>query len=255
MLSRWRRRIFFVFINYFLETWVNFDDYAILLRLIQLNCGGLPDGAQGEEVFKFDHVVIDEAQDFGALELIVLLNSVNSRTGVTIVGDVNQKIAPGKEFVSWDELAKLLNMGEAKVTRLELGHRSSLPIMWLADHVIESEPILQGREGTYPEAISFASQKLIIEYLAQFILKRISEEPNTHICIAMRYKKLRPTYLAESNKLLADKNIDIRAAERDNFAFRKSVTLTNVHQIKGLEFVSVIVVDGDIYTWTCDAES
>ncbi|KAB8033128.1 UvrD-helicase domain-containing protein [Fluviispira multicolorata] len=232
--------------------YIEFDDYALLLRLIQLKRGGLPDGARGEDVFKFDHLVIDEAQDFGAMQLIVLLNSVNSRTGVTIVGDVNQKIAPEKEFVGWDELAKLLNMGEAKVTRLEVGHRSSLPIMWLADHVIESEAILQGRGGSLPEAISFSSQKLIIEHIAQFILNRMQEAPNAHICVVMRYKKLLNTFITKLQDLLSDKNIEIRAGERENFDFKKGVTITNIHQIKGLEFDSVIVADADIYTWPND---
>ena len=235
--------------------YVEFDDYALLLRLVQLKRGGLPYGILGEDIFKFDHLVIDEAQDFGAMQLLVLLESVNSRTGVTIVGDINQKIAPEKEFVGWEEIAKLLNIGNAKVTRLEVGHRSSLPIMWLADSVIGSKQILQGRQGPYPQVKSLQSYSQIKEHLTHFIIKRIEEAPQAHICIVLRNKNTIKMFINDLQSLLRSKKIDVREGERESFVFRKGVTVTNIHQIKGLEFDSVIIADASSQHWPDDLDT
>ncbi|APJ04039.1 UvrD-helicase domain-containing protein [Silvanigrella aquatica] len=235
--------------------YIEFDDYALLLRLVQLKRGGLPYGILGEEIFKFDHLVIDEAQDFGAMQLLVLLESVTSRTGVTIVGDINQKIAPEKDFVGWDEIAKLLNIDNAKITRLEVGHRSTLPIMWLADSVIGSKPILQGRYGIYPKIKSVQSSKQLKEEMIDFIIKRVEQCPNAHICIVFRNKNIIKNYLNDLKYLLRHKKIEVREGERDTFSFRKGVTITNIHQIKGLEFDSIIVGDASENHWPNDLDS
>ncbi|BBH53872.1 UvrD-helicase domain-containing protein [Fluviispira sanaruensis] len=235
--------------------YVEYDDYALLLRLVQLKRGGLPYGLLGENIFKFDHLVIDEAQDFGAMQLLVLLESVNSRTGVTIVGDTNQKIFPEKEFIGWDEIAKQLNFGNAKVTRLEVGHRSTLPIMWLADSVIGSEKILQGRQGAYPQIISVQSYFKLKEQITHFILKRIEEAPHAHICVVLHDKQMIEALKNDLQSLLKFKKIEVRQSERESFEFRKGVTVTNIHQIKGLEFDSIIIADANNKYWPDDIDN
>ena len=62
---------------------------SLILRLIQLKNGGLPDGKGG--TVSLDHIVIDEAQDFGPVEFAIMLDAVDDRRQVTIVGDVAQK--------------------------------------------------------------------------------------------------------------------------------------------------------------------
>ncbi|PKN39953.1 MAG: hypothetical protein CVU63_13385, partial [Deltaproteobacteria bacterium HGW-Deltaproteobacteria-20] len=91
---------------------VAFEDLAILLRLIQVKNGGLPAMRDTDPVELYDHLVIDEAQDFGAVELKVLLATAKSRTGVTIAGDINQKIVPEADFIGWDAIAAELGISE-----------------------------------------------------------------------------------------------------------------------------------------------
>lgn len=50
---------------------IAFEDLALLLRLIQLKHGGLA-AKDADEVLLCEHLVIDEAQDFGAVELKTL---------------------------------------------------------------------------------------------------------------------------------------------------------------------------------------
>ena len=116
--------------------YVRFDDLALLLRLIQRKNGGMPDKDHDDEVHVYDHLVLDEAQDFGAVELAVILGAVRARTGVTIVGDLNQKIIPDADFVGWEALAAELGVEGMTVARLEVAHRATRPIMALADSLV-----------------------------------------------------------------------------------------------------------------------
>ncbi|MGY3802676.1 UvrD-helicase domain-containing protein [Pigmentibacter ruber] len=233
--------------------YIEFDDFALLLRLIQLKRGGLPYGANGEECFKFDHLVIDEAQDFGAMQLLVMLDSVNSRTGVTIVGDVNQKIAPEKEFMGWEALASLLGMNSAKVTKLEVGHRSTLPIMWLADSIAKNEKSFIGREGAYPQLIENLSNDQIIQHIYKFVLERMEQVPSAHICVVLKKKDKIEEFHHKLNELLRSKKISVRKVLQGNdeheFRFQAGVSISNIHQIKGLEFDSVIIADAGAKPW------
>lgn len=232
---------------------IEFDDFALLLRLIQLKRGGLPYGANGEECFKFDHLVIDEAQDFGAMQLLVMLDSVNSRTGVTIVGDVNQKIAPEKEFIGWEALANLLGMNNAKVTKLEVGHRSTLPIMWLADSIANNEKCFTGREGAYPQLIENLSHEEIIQHIYKFVLARMEEVPSAHICVVLKKKDRIEEFYSKLYELLRSKKISVRKVIQGNeefeFKFQPGLSISNIHQIKGLEFDSVIIADAGAKPW------
>ena len=137
---------------------VAFEDLALLLRLVQLKNGGYPDAEHEDDVTLFDHVVVDEAQDFGAVELRVLMDSVRSRTGVTIVGDLNQKILPDVAFEGWDALAEELGVGGAAVTRLEVAHRSTRPIIDVAD-AIAGDSTQGGRPGAIPTLVRASARR------------------------------------------------------------------------------------------------
>lgn len=79
------------------------------------------------------------------MELTVLLAAVRVHPGVTIVGDVNQKIVPEADF-GWDALARELGIAGASVTKLEVAHRSTTAIMAVADLII-GDTTPPGRPG------------------------------------------------------------------------------------------------------------
>ncbi len=228
--------------------WIAFEDFALILRLIQVKTGGFPDSSN-DDVMLYDHLVIDETQDFGAVELKVLLDAVHSKTGVTIVGDINQKIVPQNDFIGWQKLEDDLGIDSAKVTHLNVGHRCTEPIMSLADTII-GDNLSKGRPGSLPILISNDQEHGWLGGVAKVIYRRLSDTPLAHIAIVCPDRNNVQPLLKELHTtmslLFADIESfspDIRAGHNKNFVFAPGVTVTNMKQVKGLEFDTVIIID------------
>ncbi|BBO87149.1 DNA helicase [Desulfosarcina ovata subsp. ovata] len=219
---------------------VGFDDLSLILYLIELKNGGLTD-KNNENVNLFDHLIIDEAQDFGAIEMTVLLSSVKTRAGVTIVGDINQKIIPEADFMGWEKLAEELGIEGATVSTLEVAHRSTKPIMDLACSVLKSARSTRGRNGISPAITVLSSEEDKIKYIVD-ILKQLSlTSENQHTCIICRHAKDARPFADMLSKALP--NIQIRLGHNKEFEFSPGITVTNMRQIKGLEFDNLIILD------------
>ena len=70
----------------------------------------------GYESERFEHVVVDEAQDVSPLEFVLLqMHSVNGT--FTILGDLRQSALPYKSISTWNQFASLFEPGECIETR------------------------------------------------------------------------------------------------------------------------------------------
>jgi len=220
---------------------VAFEDLALILYLIKQKHGGFPNKNQDDSIKLYEHLVIDEAQDLGALDITVLLSVVQSQSNVTIVGDTNQKIIPDADFMGWDKLSKKLGVEDGKALKLEIAHRSTKSIMDLANSIINESSLSKGELGVKPSFIkvddSLQKTKKIISILDELM----ADDPNSHICVVCRHKKNVKPLMEKLNV----KNIDanIRTGYNKHFTFVPGVTITNMHQVKGLEFDSVILLD------------
>ena len=77
------------------------EDDALLLRAWQLRVGPLRAGAR--KPLRLRHLVIDEVQDFSALEVQVLLGCMDSEASITLAGDTHQHVMKHSGFSSWTE--------------------------------------------------------------------------------------------------------------------------------------------------------
>lgn len=223
---------------------VGFEDFALILRLIQIKNGGL--ATEDEGVFLFDHLVIDEAQDFGAVELRTLLAAVRARTGVTIVGDLNQKIVPDADFIGWDALAAEVGLGGAQVVRLEVPHRSTKPIVALAG-TIAPDGVASGRPGPTPTLVRVESEDAVAEEVAALAQAALANGQGAHVCVVCGATAA----AAALHPKLVERmpGAGVRLGHNSSFWFEPGVTVTNLRQIKGLEFDAVIVVEPDEATY------
>lgn len=221
---------------------IAFEDLAILLRLIQVKNGGLPNDRDADPADVYDHLVIDEAQDFGAVELTVLLAAVRSRTGVTIAGDINQKIIPEADFLGWDALAAELGVQGARVARLEVAHRATLPIMRVADTIVGDETV-RGRPGPIPTLTITDGTEQQVQCAEELIRSVLRDHPRAHVCVVTRHRGNATGVLHDLERRLGPDGIPIRVGHNDQFVFEPGVTVTNMRQVKGLEFDAVVVLD------------
>lgn len=221
---------------------VAFEDLALLLRLIQLKNGGYPDKVREDDVRVYDHLVVDEAQDFGAVELTALLASVRSRTGVTIVGDLNQKILPDVDFIGWDKLAAELGVDGARVTRLEVVHRSTGAIMRVADSILD-EQSGDGRVGALPSLSLAPTPDAMVEETATLARAAYELDRAAHVCVVCKAKGDAERLQAALTAILDDVTPPVRQGHNKRFEFSPGITVSNAQQVKGLEFDTVIVFD------------
>ncbi len=224
---------------------VAFEDFALLLRLIQLKHGGLADKA-ADDVFLFDHLVVDEAQDFGAAELASLFSAVRSRTGVTIVGDLNQRIIPDADFIGWEALAKELGLDGAEAAKLEVAHRSTKNIVALAGSILP-DGVASGRSGAVPTLTLVEHRAGLVGQVAELARAAMRDIAGAHVCIVCGSHAAASALRDELAGSMP--GVDVRIGHNAAFTFAPGVTVTSLLQVKGLEFEAVIVTEPDEATY------
>jgi len=237
-----------------LGPFVTFEDFALLVRLIQLKNGGFPAADASPEVRRFDHLLVDEAQDFGPVELTVLFQSVRSPKDITIVGDLNQKIVPDVDFIGWSRIAKKLGVDDAAVAHLEVGHRSTSPIMKLADFVLHRDTPLEGRSGAKPTLDLLENDEARTQRIVERLEERWAENPSSHLCVVCRQREDAQSMFEALQAPLGRHHVPVRLGHNKSFEFSPGVTVTNARQLKGLEFDAVVLVDPGPHAYPDDLE-
>ncbi|MFA5183680.1 MAG: UvrD-helicase domain-containing protein [Syntrophales bacterium] len=220
---------------------VDFADAGLLVRLLQLK--GVAAAHPG-----YAHVMVDEAQDLSQVELATLLAAADDRQCVTMCGDMAQKIKGEVTFASPAGFAhfiqkqqKRLKAGEVQAETLMVGYRATWPIMEAAWKVLNDQPTLVvARDGLPVQVVRTSSYEETIaaghEILADYRQKR----PQALVAVVCRY-------IADANQVFADLQRqglkDLRRQARQDFSFQPGVVVTNAHQVKGLEFSAVMVIN------------
>lgn len=226
---------------------VGFEDAALLLRLGQLKAAIDPT-LNVPWADRYAHIVIDEAQDLSTLEITALVHAADERRSVTIAGDPAQKILAQSGFEGFDTLLRRFGQGTAvELKSLQIGHRSTKPIMSLALRCLgvdptkdpaaskarDGEPVVWVQPKTSDDAGWVAA---VAAELAAFRASR----PTALVAVLALRKNVADQW---ARQLKEAGLADVRRAERSNFRFTPGVIVSNVHQVKGLEFDGVVVVD------------
>lgn len=220
------------------------QDDALLLHLIYAEHGYYP-SKKPENLGVCDHIVIDEAQDFGMVEIRALLNAIDRDKTVTIVGDVAQKIVGGRDFGSWEQLLNEAGFTDTAPIALTVSYRSTQEIMSLAAKVrgtpiSASEAYSSGRSGPVPNLIKVDHPSMMANRIGQWVAARIKDSTKSLSAVICRWPKHAQDLVDELRKIGYS---SVRLGYRDQFDFSPGVVITNVQQVKGLEFRNVLVVE------------
>ncbi|MCH7623638.1 MAG: UvrD-helicase domain-containing protein, partial [Nitrospinae bacterium] len=219
---------------------LDYFDMSLILCNIQLKNGGLP-GNNGD-ITSLDHLVIDEAQDFGPVEFSIMMNAVRDKHNLTIVGDVSQKILFSRRFIGWDKIINNLNLEESDLIRLEISFRCTAQIMTLANRVAGNPKKVEGRQGPPPTFQNVSNKDDLLETITNWVHVLQSGGPNKLLALICRYPK-QAMELKEDLEEMIPKDSGLRLGHRDQFSFEPGIIVTNVHQVKGLEFDAVCIVE------------
>jgi DNA helicase II / ATP-dependent DNA helicase PcrA len=217
------------------------EDEALLLRIHQLQRGPLL-GARAS--LAYHHLMIDEVQDFGPVELAVLLDCTTARRSITLAGDTNQGIAPEHGFESWTEMLARLGLPHECVEPLRISYRSTRQIMDVALHVlgplVGDERPQAPRTGAEVEGFRFASSGEACEFLARALRDLVAREPLAAVALIARHPEQACAYY---EALVLAEVPALRLVADQDFCFRPGIDVTDVKQTKGLEFDIVILLD------------
>ena len=224
--------------NNFKQGYIDKDDYPLLLRLHQITKGPLP--RPRDLPGHFSHILVDEIQDWSSPELAVLISSVKKPSSLTLVGDTSQQSSAESSFPGWDKLRDHWSLGDnvSRYVELSVSHRSSLPIMKLADHVLGLGRTLEGRPGKKPRWTHCFNEEQALTRAIKWLERTLDKDPFSITAIVTRHREekrylqslLQPTF-----------GMAVREWSPDDFTFEEGVVICTANDIKGLEFPNILI--------------
>ena len=217
------------------------EDDALFLRLHQRLVGQLR-GRHGP--LNYEHVFVDEAQDMSPTELAVVVDTVTEQQSITLAGDVAQRLYMDNGFSDWRSVLKDLGLEHVEIEPLKLSYRSTLQILEFATDVLgplKNEVSGEAtRTGAPVELFSFGSSGEAVGFLSEALRNLAGSEPLASVAVVARYPEQADLYY---KGLVQGEVPRLRRVAEQDFTFKPGVDVTDVRQVKGLEFDYVVVVE------------
>ncbi len=240
------------------------EDDALLLRAYQRIKMELRKGVK--QALVYEHLFVDEAQDLSPIDLAVLLDCVRAipqkkadsilHRSATLAGDVAQRIHMDAGFRDWKAVLGDLGMSAVEIEPLRIAYRSTREVLELARHVLGplADPVapVAHRGGAPVELHEFPSPGAAVAFLADALRPLFSREPNATVAILARQPEQADAYWQALRMADIPNLRRIRAYE---FPFKPGVDVTDVKQVKGLEYDYVVLVDVNSTVYHTDDES
>jgi DNA helicase-2/ATP-dependent DNA helicase PcrA len=232
------------------------EDDALLLRLSQRLRGPLTKSSVSKEPILYEHILIDEAQDLSPVELAMVLGTVSNAESVTLAGDVQQRLLMDNGFTDWKTVLGELGLAHVEIEPLKLSYRSTKEIIDFARHVLgplgSNDAPEATRTGAPIEMFSFAHTGDAVAFLAEALRELISDEPSASIAIVTRFPEQADAYY---DGLLRGEVPKLRRIAEQDFPFKPGVDVTDVRQVKGLEFDYVVLAEVNDTSYANDDEA
>lgn len=176
----------------------------------------------------YDHIIVDEVQDFTNIQLKLLLQSLKNPVGFVLCGDANQIVHPN--FFSWSALKSMFyksNLDTDIIRILQTNYRNAARVTDLANRLLRIKNLRFGsidRESTHL-IHTLSEQEGEVEFL--------EDKPKTKE--ALNKSTQRSTRYA----VLVMSNED-KAEARKYFS---TPLIFSVQEAKGLEYENIILVN------------
>lgn len=191
------------------------------------------------------HVVIDEAQDYSALQFKVI-RELTKCSSMTVVGDVNQRLLPFQGSVPMTRLEEILPELDIEHYMLEKSYRSTKEIMEYANRYLKENKIVPlVRSGEMVKVIDYSDGCGLMSALKSR-MGELSAKGYDNIAVIVRDLKS----MGELAGLLRDEP-KIKIVDDEDLIFSGGTVLMPSYYAKGLEFDAVIIID---HTGTDDEE-
>ncbi|UKS29078.1 AAA family ATPase [Paenibacillus sp. HWE-109] len=214
---------------------VQLEDLAPLLH-IHTRLYGIPSDRL------FDHVVIDEAQDFSPFQVAVL-DSYTRNSSFTILGDLSQGIHAYQGITDWKEFSSLFPADATAYFELERSYRSTMEIIQFANTVLQrgvEHPLLAVpvfRSGNKVHVLQ-TDLKGRLPLLLRAIAT-LKQGSSSTIAVVARTEK----HALELHEALTEAGIETNLITSKQRVYRGGISVLPVYLTKGLEFDAVLLMD------------
>jgi len=199
-----------------------------------------------EEIPRFGHVIVDEAQDMGPKELELIRTLARGENDLFLCGDFAQRIY--QHPFSWRSIGIDVR---GRVSRLRVNYRTSHQIKDTAENLRPIQTQGEGRKNhlSYetvsvfdgPEPVFLRCQDVNHENreLIRWVKNRLAEkiEP-VDIAVLVRHKK----GLSRVKNLLSLNSLPVFVMDGDDIPQAGKITVSTMHRSKGLEFRAVVLL-------------
>jgi len=198
---------------------------------------------------RFTRVVIDEAQDFGTMELSILRQLVPAgRNDIFLCGDIAQHILPKHRILP----EAGIDIGGRR-RRIQRNYRNTRQILEAAYHVLYQnlhdemldrpekdleilDPKYANRSSNEPLVLKAGSLEEEIGYARTVISSHLKQHPNANCCIALAgYSTCEVERFA--------KKLDLQALDGSGGFLHEKLVFSDLEQTKGYEFDLVVIVN------------
>lgn len=219
---------------------IDVEDYPVLLELLRLKTGAV--STRTGALATFEHLVVDEAQEYAPMELTILGRALSETGNVTVAGDDAQQTDQAGPFRSWDATLAALGRPVVAARKLTISYRSARPIMEFGRMVLgplapREAPVCK-KDGPSVKISATASLAESLTFVADALRDLRASEPAATIAVVCGDL---------SQARLAFERLDsvpgARLVDDGDFSFRPGVDFTDGVQVKGLEFDYVVIPD------------
>lgn len=208
------------------------EDLALMLYVRGLTA---PVGTQA-----LSHLLLDEAEDFSVFDLGVLGQQLEDEGACTLAGDEMQQTT--SSFPGWPALLEIVGAQNAVTCRLQVSYRCPKPITELAQQILGTQAPVDaaksGREGAPVGMHVFPDEAQGQLFLADALRHLLDRERDASVgIIASTPEAARRIYQ------VLEEVPEARLVLDGEFSFAPGIDVTDVDNVKGLEFDYVILPD------------
>lgn len=197
-----------------------------------------------EEDEKFQHIVVDEAQDYSPFQ-VFLVNQLSKGNSLTLVGDLAQGIYYYKGIKTWQDITEGLFKGDATYIQLTQSYRSTVEIIDFAEGALKAQnlglknakPVL--RHGENPKILKISSEEEYFKVIDDIIDEVRAKGKNSIAIITKNSEE--SIKIAKISKRKSKFSFTlIKGKEKE---IEGNLTIIPSYLTKGLEFDCTIILN------------
>ncbi|HEX7668532.1 MAG TPA: 3'-5' exonuclease, partial [Polyangiaceae bacterium] len=169
---------------------------------------------------------------------------------------VAQRLHMNNGFTSWKGVLAELGLSHVEVEPLRISYRSTQPIIEFSREVLgplaDADAPQATRGGAPVELFRFSHGGDAVGFLGESLRQLLQEEPLASVAVIARYPEQADLYFHGLRKA---ETPNLRRIADQDFPFRPGIDVTDIRQVKGLEFDYVVLVDVNESSYPTDDEA